>query len=134
METPNFLRKEDYKHPFYLILELMEKDEKLVFPGINSESYNVLKLEEESLPNYSDFATPIDEIIEDCREWGLRIMPGNGQEALKLLPGTRIPDCANAFLLPANSNNLNDSIRLKHLNIDLIEDTDFKKLIKLLLK
>ena len=41
---------------------------------------------------------------------------------------------ANASLLPANSNNLADSLRFKHLNIDAIEDPDFKKLVQMLTK
>ena len=94
----------------------MESNESLPFPGLNLESYNTLKSEEEEYPG---FATPIDEIIRKFQEQGVKIEPGNS------------PDGANMFLLPKNSNDLDDSLRFKHLDIDAIENEQFKKLVLL---
>lgn len=120
METPNFTKQyESELNKVELAKELMENNEELDFPGLNIESYNTLKSEEKE---YLGFATSIDEIIIKCEDQGLKIEMGSNL------------DGSNMFLLPADSNNLDDSLRFKHLNLDSISNGTFKKLANLLVK
>ena len=119
MEMPNFnKRQESQPDTLTLAMELKESNERLSFPGLNTESYNLLKAEEEE--EYPGFAPPIDEIITKCEEQGLKIEIGKN------------PDGSNMFLLPKNSDDLDDSLRFKHLNRDSIDNEKFKKLVELL--
>lgn len=119
-ETPNLTKQyESEANKVELAKELMESNEELDFPGLNIESYNTLKSEEKEYPG---FATPIDEIIIKCEDQGLKIEIGSN------------PDGSNMFLLPAESDNLDDSLRFKHLNLNSINNETFKKLANLLVK
>lgn len=118
MEMPNFNKKQESEpNRLTLAMELIECNESLSFPGLNIESYNTLKAEEEEYPGS---ATPIDEIIKKCEEQGIRIELGKN------------PDGGNMFLLPKDSDDLDDSFKFKHLNIDAIENEKLKKLAELL--
>lgn len=117
METPNLNKKQESEpSKRTLAMELIESNESLSFPGLNTESYEILKKDEEAYPGFS---TPIDEIIKMCEEQGIKIEMGKN------------PDGSNMFLLPKNSNNVDDSLRFKHLNIDAIENEKLKKLASL---
>ena len=100
-------------------MELIENNETLSFLGLNPGSYNLLKAEEKEFPG---FATPIDEIIKKCEEQGLKIELGRNQSGYDM------------FLLPANSDDLADSLRFNDLNIDNINDSVFQNLTKILLE
>jgi hypothetical protein len=117
MEMPNFNKKqESAPNKLTLAIELMESNESLSFPGLNTESYNRLKAEEEEYPG---FATPIDEIIKKCEEQGIKIEIGKN------------PDGSNMFLLPKDSDDVDDSLRFKHLNIEAIDNEKLKKIASL---
>ncbi|MFT6829405.1 MAG: hypothetical protein ACJAV6_000231 [Candidatus Paceibacteria bacterium] len=117
METPNFNKKQESEpNRLTLAMELIESNETLSFPGLNIESYNTLKAEEEEYPG---FATPIDEIIKKCEEQGIKIEIGKN------------PDGSNMFLLPKDSDDIDDSLRFKHLNLDAIDNEKLKQLASL---
>jgi hypothetical protein len=114
MEMPNFNKKQESEpDKLTLAMELIEGNESLSFPGLNIESYNRLKADEEEYPG---FATPIDEIIKKCEEQGVKIEIGKN------------PDGSNMFLLPKDSDDVDDSLRFKHLNLSAIDNETFKKL------
>lgn len=117
MEMSNFNKKrESEPDKLTLARELIDSNETLPFPGLNVESYNRLKAEEEEYPG---LATPIDEIIKKFEEQGIKIEIGKN------------PDGSNMFLLPKDSDDVDDSLRLKHLNLGAIENKKLKKIASL---
>ena len=99
-----------------LAIELSESMETFPFPGINQESYDRLKTEEEEFPG---FATPIDELNEKFNQNGIQIVLG------------KTISSGNIMVLPSNSDDLDDNLRLKHLNKNNISDTKLLELLEL---
>lgn len=93
------------------------RDERLPFPGIDSEHYAKLKAEEEEFPGY---ATPIDELVERFKNQGMKIVFGKD------------PESGNVFVLPLDSDDIeNDSIFPHHLWSDGILNGQLKELVSL---
>jgi hypothetical protein len=100
-----------------LALELSQNSESFSFYGINTEAYAKLKTDEEEFPG---FATPIDEIMERCKNEGIKVVLGKN------------PESGNIYILPAQSNDIeNDSIFPKHLQITGVANEKLKELIAL---
>jgi hypothetical protein len=108
--------KEDRKKRIIaLAKELSESRESISFPGIDAESYQKLKANDEEFPG---FVTPIDELVQRFENEGIKVVFG------------RDPESGNVFILPFGSNDVeNDSIFPKHLQIDESMDSRLKELI-----
>lgn len=108
-------REEKKKKIFALAKELSESREGLLFPGIDSDSYQKLKANDEEFPG---FVTPIDELVRRFKNEGIKVVFGED------------PESGNVFILPFESNDTqNDSIFPKHLQIDDSMDSRLKELI-----
>jgi hypothetical protein len=84
-----------------LAKELSERQESIPFPGVNSESYAIIKSEQEEFPG---FATPIDELVERFKAEGMKVSLGNH------------PESGNVFIVPFGSDDIeNDSLFPRHL-------------------
>lgn len=77
-------------------IELSESDEVFSFPGLKSDSYEKIKAEQEEDPGF--ITTPIDELIERCRNEGIKVVL------------TTDPRSGNFMLLPASSDNIIDDL------------------------
>ncbi len=107
-------QKEEY---ITLGLELSRNPEGFPFPGIRSESYAIIKREEEEYPG---FATPIDELLERFKKEGLKVVMSND------------PASGNIFILPKNSMDVeNDNLFPRHLEITSDMNDKLKMLIRL---
>jgi len=98
-----------------LASSLCERQEKILFPGIDPQYYSKMKMDEEEFPGY---ATPIDEIIERCKKEGIKVSFGKN------------PESGNVYILPFLSSDIeNDSISPKYLQIFDAIDERLKELI-----
>ncbi|MEX0919050.1 MAG: hypothetical protein WDZ85_03785 [Candidatus Paceibacterota bacterium] len=111
--------KERRKQEYILLVEklMAENQENFPFPGIDPNSYEIIKAEQEELPGYG---TPIDELITRFQAEGLKIVFG------------KYPESGNVFVLPQGSDDIvNDSLFPRHLDSTGDIDLDLKKLIDL---
>jgi len=100
-----------------LAKELFESQEVFPFPGVDPESYSKMKSGEIEDPGYT---TPIDEIIERCKNEGMKVVLGKN------------PQSGNVFVLPAQSDNIEiDSISPKRLQLSEGMNEYLKELILL---
>ena len=108
--------KEDMENIYIsLATEIIEGQEVYDFSEINSESYNLIKEQEDEMPGYT---TPVDEVLGKFRLQGMKVVSGKD-----LVPG-------KIYILPAQSDDiLNDSFFPRHLNIENIKDEKLRKLI-----
>lgn len=98
-----------------LARELGERTERISFPGIDPEEYSKMKATDAEFPGYT---TPIDELVERCKDEGIKVVFGEH------------PESGNAYVLPCQSDDLGmDGIRLHQLQIPETRDEQFKKLI-----
>jgi hypothetical protein len=102
------------KHKEYIdvALELAKNPEGFTFPGITEESYVIIKKNDEEC---AGFVTPIDDILEKMKTQGMKILFGKDQ--------------SNVFLLPKDSDNMDDSIMPKFLVVNDEMEDNLKKLI-----
>ena len=98
--------KKEYLEGVVLIFRLEREREILPFPGVDEAVYKKLKAEEADIPNYADYSTPVDTIIERMRRDGVRVVFGkHGPE--------------NVFVIPASSQDVErDSFFLRQLTDD----------------
>ena len=109
----NVLRQEKIS----LAHELAESGEGFPFPGINPDSYEGMKADEEEFPGHT---TPIDELMKRFRDEGMKVVLGKN------------PDSGNVYILPQGSDDIeNDGIFPRQLLIT--EDMD-ERLSDLILK
>ncbi len=95
--------------------EMMEKNERLSFPGLVPESYAKLKESDERYPGY---VTPIDELLKRFQNEGMKVVISDTESG-------------NVHILPFESNDSrNDSILVKDLVRDHL-NPDLRKLIAL---
>jgi len=114
-ENKNGARDQKIKEILALATEFHENQEIFAFPGLEGAVYAKLKASDEEFPGY---VTPIDELLERFRNEGIKVSLGVH------------PESKDIFILPAQSSDLvNDSILLRHLQIDEAMDERFKKLI-----
>lgn len=100
-----------------LASELAESQESFSFPGITAEAYARFKQDEEEISGYTDFATPIDALIEKFQKEGMRVIVG--------------ADDRNVFLVPAHSPDTDidaNTIKLRTLT-DATEDPRMSALV-----
>ncbi len=69
-----------------LARELAESQESFSFPGITAEAYARFKQDEEEIPGYTDFATPIDALIGKFQKEGMRVIVGADNHNVFLVP------------------------------------------------
>ncbi len=113
-KKPEFLKRK-----VSLAVELWKQKEKFPFPEITEESYKKIKADEDDCPG---FATPIDEILERCKQEGIKIV---------LHPGWNTVS-GNVYVLPYGSNDIvNDSLFPRHLQADSVTDERLKEIIEL---
>ena len=101
--------------------ELSESWEHFTFFGIEDESYQNLKSEEEEFPGY---VTPIDELIERFKKEGMRVVLGDYPENVYVMP-------AQSYLGPASNDVPIDGIFIRHLQINEEMNENLKKLIEM---
>ena len=100
-----------------LAYELAESRESFPFPGINPDSYERMKADDEEFPGYT---TPIDELVKRFQDEGMKVVLGKN------------PDSGNVFILPQGSNDIeSDSIFPRQLRTT--DDMD-ERLSDLILK
>lgn len=110
-------KQEKKREKIAIARELMESKEKFPFSGIVERAYLKIKAEEEEYPGC---ATPIDTIIERCKNEGIKVVLGAH------------PESGNVYILPALSNDIeNDSLFPKHLLSTNITNEKLKKLISI---
>jgi hypothetical protein len=103
-----------------LTRELSMFPEVFPFPGMDQESYEKIKAEDEEYPGMT---TPIDEIMERLRNEGMKVTFGKN------------PESGNVYILPNGSDNIEmDSIRPRQLNIEGIENAKLRLLAEKELK
>ncbi|KKQ46131.1 MAG: hypothetical protein US63_C0006G0008 [Candidatus Moranbacteria bacterium GW2011_GWC2_37_8] len=119
-KEPEEIIKEQRKNDIAtLSKELAESGEKFSFSGIESDSYAKLKAEEDEFPG---FVTPIDELIQQFKDEGMKIAVVSGKNA----------KAGNVFVLPFGSDDIkNDSIFPEKLQISENMDERLKELILL---
>ena len=114
-ENKSDAREQKVRETLILATELRESQELFDFPGIEAETYAKLKASDEEFPGY---VTPIDELLERFKSEGMIVSLGAH------------PESKDVFILPVQSNDLrNDSILLRHLQINETMDERLKKLI-----
>jgi len=87
------------------------------FPGINQESYDTIKAEQEEYPGYT---TLIDELLEKFKAQGFKVV------------SSKYAGSGNVVLLPAESDDIyNDLLLLGNLSLGEDVDDRLKKLIDL---
>lgn len=98
-----------------LVRELDAGREFFSFPGIDHDSYQKLKSEEEMFPGC---VTSIDELMQRFKREGIKAVLGDD------------PESGNVYILPRGSDDVrNDGIFPKHLQIVENMDKRLKKLI-----
>ena len=98
-----------------LAIELSQRPERFLFPGIDDDAYAKIKAGEEEDPGY---ATPIDILLERFVQHGMKIVLGKN------------PQSGNVFILPGDSNNIEeDSLFPRQLKPHNVVDQKLKKLI-----
>lgn len=103
-----------------LILEMNKNQERFPFPGIDPEAYAKIKDDEETIPDYTTYATPIDTLVARCRAEGIKVVLGKN------------PASGNIFILPAGSDDIEmDSLLPRHLPLDGIMDGRLRQLVKI---
>jgi hypothetical protein len=108
-------RERAKKEYIALAKELHESKEVYPFPGIDPESYQTIKAEDQEYPGYT---TPIDEILEKLKAQGM-----------KVVLSTSDPESGNIFILPSQSEDMDDSLFPKHLTLSGGMDDKIKRLI-----
>lgn len=108
--------KEQAKQEFIVLAtRLSEKPEGFTFQGINLESYERLKANDEKYPGY---VTPIDELIARFKSEGFKVVLGSHLES------------GNIYLLPLASDDVEqDGLFPGYLEMTDDMDADLKKLI-----
>ncbi len=102
-------------------LNLTKKRERFPFPGLTSAVYNKLKKEELELEaefgkSFSDFVTPLSEILQEFKDKGMEIYLGE--------------DAKNPVIIPAgNPDAKSNSLFLGHLKIPNDINNELKALI-----
>ena len=100
-----------------LAKKLFENGEDFPFPGINKDAYDQMKADEEIYPGIS---TPIEELVERCRDEGIKVVLGDH------------PESGNVYILPMNSTNIEmDSFFPRHLVIEKVANEELRRLIAL---
>lgn len=113
--TPEQEKAQKKQEYIALAKELSEHHEGFPFPGLTEKAYSTIKADQDEYPGYS---TPIDELIEKFTTQGMKVVLGNH------------PDSGNIFVLPLNSNDVeNDSLFPRHLAITGDMDDAVKTLI-----
>ena len=105
-----------------LAIELSQNRESFPFHGIDTETYERMKVDEaKEIEEYGFvLATPIDEILERMKTEGIKVVLGKN------------PESGNVYILPMQSDDIkNDSIFPKHLPSEGITDEKLKELISL---
>ena len=98
-----------------LATELIESQEHFPFPGIDPEAYSRIRAQEAEYPGYT---TPIDELVERCKNEGMKVVLG------------KHPESGNVWILPAHSEDANqDAIAPRQLLINETVDEKLKTLI-----
>lgn len=118
---PEQARRERVLKILELVRKINESGESLPFPGIHQEAYLKMKKTDDEFPGYT---TPTDEIINRCKEEGIKIVLGG------------YPDSGSVFILPAGSNDIemDGSISLHQLVIDNVNNEHLTELIQLTTK
>ena len=110
-------KKERAEKILSLVEKISESGESLPFPGIYPEVYSKIKNDDDEYPGYT---TPIDEIIERCKNEGIKVVLGKHSGS------------GNIFVLPTGSNNFDmDGLDPRQLIIDNIENEHLRELILL---
>ena len=100
-----------------LAKNIFESGEGFQFPGILTDKYDQMKADEEA---YTGLSTPIDELVERCRNEGIKVVPGDHHES------------GNVYILPMNSDNIEmDSFFPRHLVLEKVSNEDLRTLITL---
>ncbi len=85
-----------------LAQQIAEKGEVYQFPGIETKSHETLKADDDEYPGYT---THVDVILERMKSEGIKIVQANN------------PQSGNVFAMPAQSNDMSDSILINHLQV-----------------
>jgi len=103
-----------------LAREVNEQQEKILFPGINSENYSRMKADEEEFPG---LATPIDDLIVRFKNEGMKVV---------LEKSRNNANTGNVFVLPVGSDNIeDDGILIEKLQIEESLSEKIRELILL---
>lgn len=103
-----------------LAKELFESGEVFPFPGLAEGMKERLEAEEAEIPNYSDYALPIADLLSNLESRGMRIVLG------------KYPDSGNIFAILNGSENIErDSLLLRHLKVTGGMDKRLQRLIQL---
>ena len=111
------MRREMTPMERYVLLatKLAENGEHFPFSGLAPEAYSRIKAEEAEYPGYT---TPIDELVERCKNEGMKVVLG------------KHPESGNVWILPAHSEDANqDAIAPRQLLINETIDERLKNLI-----
>jgi len=109
--------KSSAKNEFICVaLELSQRKEKLLFPGIDEEECASLLAVDIEFPGYS---TPTEEIIIRMDNEGIKVVLGKD------------PESGNVFIMPFLSDNIADSLLPRHLKISEGLDSSLSRLIKI---
>ena len=112
-QIPPLTTKEAYVS---LAIEIVGSAETFSFEGLSTEGLAALKQDEVDIPNYTDYATPVDDIIARMQSEGIKVVLGK--------------DPQNVFVLPASSDNVErDSFRPNHLDANTITDPKLRALV-----
>ncbi len=112
-------RESNLREYIALAKEIIETGEVFSFPGINSESMTRLKADEELIPDYAQYTTPVDELIEKFKAQGVKVVSASGHE-----------DDGNYFAIPSGSTDINmDGLRPMNLAVTDGMDERLKALI-----
>ncbi len=100
------------KEELELARELSESGEKFPFPGIKSDVYERISADDKEYPGN---VTPIDIIIERCKNEGIKVVLGRNNDV---------------YILPFLSDNIiEDSLLPRHLLHNNVTSENLKKLI-----
>ena len=118
-KPPKLEENKDASEFLTLALELSEGRERYDFPGIDDDSYRILKDEQKGIPQ--DYILDIDAFTSELAEGGMRIVLEKGQVYV----------CTHG---DDSKNHAVDTVRYffpRHLNPHTITDSKLKKLVEL---
>jgi hypothetical protein len=117
-------RKERVGKILELVERINESGETLPFPGIQQDYYHSIQEDQKEYePGSFGYTTPIDQILERCKQEGIKIVLGPH------------PESGNVFVLPAESDDIDmDSLLPYHLDATGVDNDDLRALIELTAK
>ena len=115
-------RKVRAEQTIALVEKLQELGEALPFPGMDATILAAKRAEEKADPDILLYANAIDDILQRCQEQGIKIE----------LTGSR--NSGNVMVLPKQSNDPADNLRLQDLKLAAVTDPDLRTLIELKLQ